>query len=125
MIFVNEPLFSGNESKYLQDCIQTGFVSSEGPYVKKFEELFASYIGVKHAVSVSNGTVAIETALNAMGVKPGDEVIIPAFTIISCAMGIIRLGAKPVLVDSDPETWNMDIRQLENKINSKTRVVMP
>lgn len=122
---VNEPLFDGNEKKYLNECIDTGWISSEGPFVKKFEDGFASKIGVQHGIAVANGTAALETALYAVGVGEGDEVIMPSFTIISCAIACLRLGARPVLVDIDPETWIMDVLQIESRITKKTKAVMP
>ena len=125
MILVNEPLLKGNEKKYLEVCIDDNWISSDGPYVKKFEEMFAAFIGVKHAIAISNGTVAIELALAAIGIQPGDEVILPSHTIISCALGIIRRGGVPVLVDVDPETWNMDVTQIEQKITPRTKAIMP
>ncbi|MDH4226854.1 MAG: DegT/DnrJ/EryC1/StrS family aminotransferase [Deltaproteobacteria bacterium] len=125
MIPVNEPLLDGNEVKYLEECIRTGWISSEGPFVKKFEEMFASFVGVKHGVAVCNGTAALEAALYGAGVGEGDEVIMPSFTIISCAIAAIRLGAKPVLVDIEPDTWCMDVMQTEAKITAKTKAIMP
>lgn len=121
---VNEPLLDGNEKKYLIECIETGWISSEGPYVKKFEQSFAAQITRKHGVAVTNGSVALDIAVTALGIGPGDEVIMPTFTIISCAAAIVRTGARPVLVDSDPFTWNMDVNQLENKINANTKAIM-
>ena len=125
MIPVNEPLFDGNEKKYLNQCIDDAWISSEGPFVKEFEKKFSSYIGLKYGVAVCNGTVALETALAASGIKKGDEIIMPTFTIISCATAAVRLGAKPVLVDSEPETWNMDVGQIEPKITKRTKTIMP
>ncbi len=125
MIPVNEPLLNGNEKKYLIECIDTGWISSEGPFVRKFEEIFAAYLGVKHGVAVCNGTVALEVALAAIDLKAGDEVIIPTFTIISCALAIIRRGGVPVLVDVEPDTWCMDVSQVKDKITSKTKAIMP
>src|SRR3972149_2796368 len=124
MIPVNEPLLNGNEKKYLNECIDTGWISSEGPFVKKFEEQFASRIRRKYGVAVSNGSTALDVVMMALGIGSGSEVIMPTFTIISCAAAIVRTGAKPVLVDSDPLTWNMDINQIEKKITSKTRAIM-
>lgn len=122
---VNEPLLDGNEKKYLIECIDTGWISSEGPFVEKFEYGFAARIGVKHGIAVSNGTAALETALYALGAGKNDEVIMPTFTIISCVIACLRLGVKPVLVDIDPETWTIDISMIEAKINSKTKAIMP
>jgi perosamine synthetase len=124
MIPVNEPLLNGNEKKYLQECIDTGWISSEGPFIKKFEEEFARLHTRKHAIAVCNGTAALELAVEALGIKKGDEVIIPAFTIISCASAILKAGAKPVLVDADPQTWNMQVEQIEKKISKRTKAIM-
>ena len=121
---VNEPLLSGNEKKYLGECIDTGWISSEGPFVKRFEEEFATRVGQKHGIAVTNGTAAIDAAVEALGIGPGDEVILPTFTIISCVMQIVRSGATPVLVDSNPLTWNMDVTQLEAKITPSTKAIM-
>lgn len=121
---VNEPLLDGNERKYLIECIETGWISSEGPFIKEFEQKFAAYVGRKHGIAVSNGTAAIDAAVEALGISPGDEVILPTFTIISCIAQIVRSGATPVLVDSDPITWNMDVTQIEAKITSRTKAIM-
>jgi perosamine synthetase len=121
---VNEPLLDGNEKKYLTECIDTGWISSEGPFVKRFEEEFANRIGRKHGIAVSNGTAAIDVAVEALGIGKGDEVILPTFTIISCILQIIRSGATPVLVDADPSTWNMDITQIEAKITKRTKAIL-
>ena len=121
---VNEPLLDGNEKKYLAECIDTGWISSEGPFVKRFEEEFAARVGRKHGIAITNGTAAIDAAVEALGIGPGDEVILPTFTIISCVMQIVRSGATPVLVDSDPLTWNMDVTQIEAKITPRTKAIM-
>ena len=121
---VNEPLLDGNEKKYLLECIDSGWISSEGPFVKEFEEKFAARVGRKHAIAVTNGTAAIDAAVDALGIGPGDEVILPTFTIISCILQIVRSGATPVLVDSDPLTWNMDVTQIESKITPRTKAIM-
>lgn len=125
MIPVNEPLLNGREKELLIQCIETGWISSDGPFVEEFENKFASYIGVDYGVAVCNGTVALETALFASGIGNGDEVIMPAFTIISCPLAAIRLGAIPVLVDCEPDTWNMDVDQIEGRITQKTKAIMP
>ena len=124
MIPVNEPLLDGNEKKYLLECIETGWISSEGPFIKQFEDGFSARVGRKHGIAVCNGTAALDVAVEAMGIGFGDEVIMPTFTIISCIGQIIRSGAKPVLVDSDPVTWNMDTAQIEAKITSRTKAIM-
>lgn len=121
---VNEPLLNGNEKKYLCECIDTGWISSEGPFVKEFEQKMSATVNRKYGIAVSNGTAALEVAAQALGIGEGDEVIMPAFTIISCAMAVTKLGAVPVLVDSDPHTWNMKVDEIEAKITPKTRAIM-
>lgn len=124
MIPVNEPLLNGNEKTYLMACIDTGWISSEGPFVQRFEQAFAARVARAHGVAVANGSGALDIAVAALRLGPGDEVIMPAFTIISCAAAILRSGATPVLVDSDPVTWNMDITALEGKITAATKAIM-
>jgi len=123
-IAVNEPLLNGNEKKYLNECIDTGWISSEGPFIKKFEDMLAAEVNRKYGIAVSNGSVALDMAIVALGIGKDDEVILPTFTIISCAAAIVRAGAKPVVVDSDPITWNMDVTQIESKITKKTKAIM-
>jgi perosamine synthetase len=125
MIPVNEPLVGENESKYVLECLHTGWISSEGRFIHEFEERWAAYCGMSHGVAVSNGTVALEIAMACLGLQPGDEVILPSFTIISCAQAVTMCGLKPVLVDSDPRTWCMDVTQVEAKITPRTRAIMP
>ena len=121
---VNQPLLNGNEKKYLNECIDTGWISSEGPFINKFEENFALRVNRKYAIAVSNGTAAIDAAITAIDIGPDDEIIMPTFTIISCILQIVRLGAKPVFVDSQKDTWNMDVAQIEKRITSKTKAIM-
>jgi perosamine synthetase len=121
---VNEPLLDGNEKKYLIECVDTGWISSEGPFVKKFEDGFASRVSRTHGVAVSNGTAALDIAVKSLGIGPGDEVILPTFTIISCLNQIIRSGATPILVDSDSVSWNMNIDQIEEKITARTKAIL-
>ncbi|MBN3894912.1 MAG: DegT/DnrJ/EryC1/StrS family aminotransferase [Nostoc sp. NOS(2021)] len=121
---VNEPLLDGNEKKYLFECIETGWISSEGPFIKQFEEQFATRLGRKYGIAVSNGSVALDAAVAALGIGQGDEVILPTFTIISCAAAIVRAGAMPVVVDCDRHTWNMDVSQIEAKITPRTKAIM-
>lgn len=123
-IAVNEPLLNGNEKKYLCECIDTGWISSEGSFVTRLEEGMADYVGRKYGIAVCNGSVALDLAVEALELQKGDEVIMPSFTIISCATALVRKGVVPVLVDSCPDTWNMDTGQLENKITDKTRAIM-
>lgn len=124
MIPVNEPLLNGNEKKYLNECIDTGWISSEGPFVKKFEDDFSTLCNRKYGIAVCNGTAALEIAVQSLGITNGDEVILPSFTIISCASAIIKAGATPVLVDADELTWNMDVSQIEAKITKRTKAIM-
>lgn len=121
---VNEPLLNGNEKKYLCECIDTGWISSEGPFVREFEEKMSATVSRKYGIAVSNGTAALEVAVQALGIGEGDEVIMPTFTIISCAMAVTKLGAVPVLVDSDPNTWNMNVDEIESKITDRTKAIM-
>jgi len=117
-------LLDGNEKKYLAECIDTGWISSEGIFVRKFEESLASKVGRKHGITVCNGSVALDVAIAALGIGAGDEIILPTFTIISCVAAIIRAGANPVLVDSNRLTWNMDVNKVEEKITSRTKAIM-
>ena len=121
---VNEPLLNGNEKKYLCECIDTGWISSEGPFVKEFEQKMSASAGRKYGIAVSNGTAALEVAVQALGIGADDEVIMPAFTIISCAMAVTKAGAVPVLVDSDMHTWNMKAEEIEAKITPRTKAIM-
>ena len=121
---VNEPLLNGNEKKYLTECIDTGWISSEGPFVKEFEIKMGETVGRRYGIAVSNGTAALEIAVQALEIGEGDEVIMPTFTIISCAMAVTKLGAVPVLVDSDCRTWNMKVDEIEEKITSRTKAII-
>ncbi|MEO6694991.1 MAG: DegT/DnrJ/EryC1/StrS family aminotransferase [Ignavibacteria bacterium] len=121
---VNEPLLNGNEKIYLAECIDTGWISSEGPFVKKLEERFSERVNRKFGIAVCNGTAALEAAVIACGIEKGDEVIMPSFTIISCASAIIRAGGIPVLVDSDPLSWNMNVFQIKKKLTKNTKAIM-
>lgn len=121
---VNEPLLNGNEKKYLIECIDTGWISSEGPFVKSFEEKLATYFNRRYAIAVCNGTIAIDIAIDALELQAGDEIILPSFTIISCLTGLLRKGCIPIFVDQDLTTWNMDVGQIESKITDKTKAIM-
>ena len=124
MLPVNQPLLNGDEKELLLQCIETGWISSDGPCVNEFEERFSAYIGTDYGVAVANGTAALEAAMFAIGIEPGDEVIMPSFTIISCAVAVMRFGGKPILVDIEPDTWNIDVEQIEAKITSRTKAIM-
>lgn len=121
---VNEPLLYGNEKKYLLECIDSGWISSEGPFVRQFEEQFAERVGRQHGIAVANGSGALDIAVQALQLGPGDEVILPTFTIISCAAAIVRAGSIPVLVDADPVTWNMSAEQIAERITPSTKAIM-
>jgi len=125
MIPVNEPTIPKNAIKYVTDAVSSGWISSAGRYVDEFESSFAKYTGVKYATTCSNGTVALQLALASVGVKENDEVILPNQTIISCALAPVYLGAKPVVVDVDRDTFCMDVSKIEEKITSKTKAIMP
>ena len=124
MIPINEPLLKGNEKKYLEQCIDTGWISSDGPFVHQFELEFANKVGRKFGIAVANGSVAIDSVVAALGIGQGDEVIMPTFTIISCAAPIVRAGAVPVLIDVDLKTWNLKTEDIEKKITAKTKAIM-
>jgi perosamine synthetase len=106
-------------------CLKTGWISSRGVFIEKFEKAFSKFIGAHHAISVCNGTVAIQVALAALGIGPGDEVIVPSFTYIASVNSIIAVGATPVLVDSNLDTWQLDIAELERVRTPRTRAIMP
>jgi len=122
---VCEPLLGGNEKKYVDDCVSTGWISSSGKYVTDFEKAFCNYCGVKYGVAVCNGTIAIHLALVSLGIKTGDEVIIPNFTMIATAFAVVYTGAKPVFVDASPFDWNIDVDKIEQKITPKTKCIIP
>ncbi len=121
---VCEPMLAGNELKYITDAVSTGWISSAGSYVSAFEKAFAAYCGVRHGIAVCNGTVALHLALRSLGVGPGDEVIIPDFTMIASALAVCYCGAKPVFVDADAATWNMDVSAVEQYITPATKGIM-
>lgn len=121
---VNKPKIFGTEKKFINECLKTGWISSEGPFVKKFENSFAKYNNRKYGITVSNGTAALEIAVKSLNLKKGDEVIVPAFTIISSVNCLIKNGLKPILVDSDLNDWNMKIDDVLKKINKKTKAII-
>ncbi len=124
MIPVCEPKLSGKELEYVTDCIKTNWISSKGKYITEFEEKFSKYCGAKYGIATCNGTTALHLALASLGIKSGDEVIIPTFTMIATANSVTYTGAKPVLVDSEPQTWNIDPSKIEEKITKRTKAIM-
>jgi perosamine synthetase len=122
---VCEPTQWGNEKKYVKKCMDTNWISSKGEFIEKFESTFARKVGAKYGVGVLNGTVALHLALAALDIGPGDEVIIPTFTMIATPNSIRYTGAKPVLVDSELKTWNMDASKIEEKVTKRTKAIMP
>lgn len=122
---VCEPMLAGNELKYVTEAVSTGWISSSGKYVTEFENQFAEYCGCKYGIAVCNGTIALHLALIGLGIGKGDEVIVPTFTMIASAFAVCYTGAKPVFVDADKDTWNIDVKKIEEKITSKTKAIMP
>jgi len=124
-IFVNEPLLGDQELTNVAECLRTGWISSSGRFIEEFEQQWAGYCGRRYGIAVSNGSTALHAAVAGLHLEPGDELIMPTFTIISCVTAVLNNGGTPVLVDSDPHTWCMDVDQVEAKINSRTRALMP
>ncbi len=122
---VTQPSLGGNELKYVSDCIATSWISSQGSYVSQFEQAFANFHGVREALTVSNGTTALHLALVALGIGPGDEVIVPDLTFAASANVVIHCGATPVLADVTRGTWTLDPAEFARKITPRTRAVMP
>ena len=124
-IVVAEPKFYGNEKVYVNDCLDSGWISSKGAYIERFEAAFAEFCGVKHAIATNNGTTALHLALVALGLEEGDEVIIPTVTYIATANAVRYCNAVPVLVDSDPRTMNISPEAIRAKITPKTKGIIP
>ena len=122
---VAEPLLGQEELELVADCVRSGWISSKGEYIGRFEEEFARYCGCKYGVAVHNGTVALHLALVALGVGPGDEVIMPDLTFIATANAVIYTGAKPVYVDVHPRYWCMDPEKVEERITDRTKAIIP
>ena len=121
---VAAPALIGNEKKYVLDCIKSNWISSNGKYIQNFEESFADFNKVKYALSCSNGTVALHLALMALGISTGDEVILPTFTYVATANAVMYCGAKPIFIDSDSETWNIDPSLIEKFITKNTKAII-
>ena len=121
---VNEPLLTEDDFVPLEDAFRSGWISSAGMYVDAFEANWAAYCGQTHGIGVANGTVALQVAVEALGIGEGDEVIMPSYTIISCALAVVRAGGVPVLVDCDPRTYNMVVDQIATRITPRTKAIM-
>jgi perosamine synthetase len=124
LIPVNEPLLADEDFAALEDAFKSGWISSAGKYVDEFEHLWSSFCGRSHGIAVSNGTTALQVAVEAVGIADGDEVIMPSYTIISCASSVVRAGGVPVLVDCMPDTFCMDVDAIEGKITTRTKAIM-
>jgi perosamine synthetase len=124
VIPVADTLLDGNELRYLTECVQSNWISSAGPFVGEFERRFAQACDCEFGVACANGTVALHLALATLGLGPGDEVIIPTFTMIATANAVSYTGATPVLVDAEPATWNLDVAQLEARITPRTKAIV-
>ena len=124
MIPVCEPFLNGNELAYVTEAVQSTWISSNGKYIKDIEKKFPKYIGVQYSALTTSGTTALHLALKAVGIGPGDEVIIPTFTMIASGSSVCYCGAKPVFVDCDRETWNMNPDLIEEKITPRTKAIM-
>lgn len=125
LIPVSEPLLGDNVLPLVRECIETGWISSDGRFIQEFERKWASYCNVEHGVAVSSGTAALQIAIAALNLERGSEIIIPSYTIISCVTAVLEAGCVPVLVDCDAETWCMNLDEVESKISPRTRAVMP
>lgn len=121
---VYEPFFSGREKEYVEDCLESKWISSKGKYVRMFEEKFSDYIGTTYGVSVTNGTVALHLALLTLGIGEGDEVIVPSLTYIATVNPVHYVGAVPVFVDSIEKTWQIDPEEIRKKITNKTKAII-
>ncbi|MFB6556897.1 DegT/DnrJ/EryC1/StrS family aminotransferase, partial [Streptomyces sp. NPDC056405] len=121
---VSRPALNGRELEYLTATVEDGWISSQGPMVRRFEQAFADYNGTAHGVACSSGTTALTLALRALGVGPGDEVIVPEFTMVASAWAVTYTGATPVFVDCGDDL-NIDVSRIEEKITSRTKVLMP
>ncbi|HIJ99104.1 TPA: DegT/DnrJ/EryC1/StrS family aminotransferase [archaeon] len=122
---IAEPIFGKEELSYVSDCVKSGWVSSKGKYITEFEKSFSRFVDTKYGVATSNGTTALHLVLATLGIKPGDEVIVPSLTFIATANVVKYCGAKAVFVDSESETWNIDTEKIESAITEKTKAIIP
>ncbi len=121
---IYQPDLNGNEVNYVGECLRSGWISSRGKFVQRFEQSFSEYLGVPYCASVCNGTAALQTALGALGIGTGDEVIVPTFTYIASVSTIVGAGATPVLVDCLPDTWQMDPQSVQFKLTPRTKAIV-
>src|SRR5687767_13221332 len=125
MIPVSAPVLGERELEYVTECIRSGWISSAGHFLEEFEQRWAAYCGRRYGVAVSSGTAALQVALGVLALEPGDEVILPTFTMIAPAVAVVTRGAVPVVVDAQPDTWCMNVAQLESRVTARTRVLLP
>ncbi|MBV7332604.1 DegT/DnrJ/EryC1/StrS family aminotransferase [Chloroflexi bacterium TSY] len=125
IIPVCEPTLSGNELSYVRRAVETTWISSAGGFIREFEARFAEACGTQYGVACANGTIAMHLAMATLGLEPDDEVIIPTFTMIATANAVTYCGAKPVLVDMEPNYWQMDIQQVADKVTPRTKAIVP
>lgn len=125
MIRVCEPTIGKEELENVIDCIKTNWISSKGKYVTEFEEKFSKYCGAKYGITTTSGTTALHLALASLDIGKNDEVIIPTFTMISTANAVIYTEAKPIFIDSETNTWNIDVNKIEEKITNRTKAIIP
>jgi len=121
---IAEPIFSEKEKIYLLKCLETGWISSQGEFVSQFEQKFSQFIGCKYGISTANGTMALQLALQALDLQPGDEVIVPTLTFGATANAVIQCGGVPVFVDSEPIYWNVDFKDIKRNITKKTKGII-
>lgn len=121
---VSSPSLSGDEERLLLQCLHEGWISSRGPWIERFEAAVAARVGRRFGIAVNNGSAALEVALAALDVGAGDEVVLPAHTIIACALAVLRVGAAPILADSEPSSWCLDPADAERRISPRTRAIM-
>jgi perosamine synthetase len=125
VIPVCEPNIGPRELEYVTECVRSGWISSKGEYVRRFEEAFSAFCGVSHGVSCTSGTTALHLAVASLGIGKGDEVILPSHTMIATCNAVLYTGAKPVLVDSELETWNLDPEKVIEKVTPRTKAILP
>src|SRR3989338_8491873 len=122
---VNEPIISRKSQKNVLEALETGWISSAGKFVDRFEKEFSQYLGMSYGITVSNGTAALHVALLSLGIGPGDEVIVPAFTMAATWLAVLYVGATPVFVDCELKTYNIDPVLIESVVTKRTKAILP